>query len=195
MNEYVETMAKDYKNRPRYQHKQAPEKEISLVWKWGLVLLILAIFGGCLIWLKSTTTQSSPALVVKQDSALAEPQKETIDLSFYHVLPEREVIIPEYEIESRKRAERKQLKDKKTAAITANYELQAGAYQQFAEADKVKARLLLLGMQVRIEKVTLDRRVWYRVKVGPFQTLNQADKIRKQLKAEQISSAVMKRTS
>lgn len=61
--------------------------------------------------------------------------------------------------------------DKKT------YYLQAGSFRQRADADNVRAQILLLGQNVRVESGTVRDETWYRVMVGPFpdrEKLNQA---------------------
>jgi cell division protein FtsN len=49
--------------------------------------------------------------------------------------------------------------------------LQAGAFQKPAEADNLKAKLALLGLDAGVQEVTLpEKGKMYRVRVGPFKT-------------------------
>ncbi|MCE5182280.1 MAG: SPOR domain-containing protein [Betaproteobacteria bacterium] len=50
-----------------------------------------------------------------------------------------------------------------------NVFLQVGSFQAATEADNMKARLALLGMEAEIQTVSVpDKGVWHRVRVGPF---------------------------
>ncbi|MDE0310340.1 MAG: SPOR domain-containing protein [Acidiferrobacterales bacterium] len=53
------------------------------------------------------------------------------------------------------------------------YVLQVGSFNNFEDADAVKAKLALSGQQAFIQKVTVeDRGDFYRVRLGPFDQLN-----------------------
>jgi cell division protein FtsN len=183
-------MPRDYKHRTYQQNASKPRNESSVsIWKWLLVVVIIALFVGFLLWLKSTATKNTPKTVVTQS------QKKPIKYDFYNVLPGREVIIPEYQIETQKRLERQQAKqhpEKKPATV---YMIQAGAFKAYREADKRKAQLILLGQSAYIEKVIMKGKTWHRVKIGSFNSLNEADDIRKQLKNKDIQSVIMKQKS
>ncbi len=48
------------------------------------------------------------------------------------------------------------------------YELQAGAFRDKKDADRLRARLLLLDLPVRSDTARLDNGEWHRVILGPF---------------------------
>lgn len=49
------------------------------------------------------------------------------------------------------------------------YVLQAGAYARLEDADRLKAKLALKGLESRIQKVTIEGRgTFFRVRLGPF---------------------------
>jgi len=149
--------------------------------------VVIATFVSGLLWLKSTVSNSTQQTIVKK------PVKKPIKYAFYHVLPEREVIIPEHQIETQKRIERQQAKKKSGKKRQAgSYMIQAGAFEEYREADKRKAQLLLMGQNAFLEKAILEGRTWHRVKIGPFNSLNQADSVRKRLAREHILSVIMK---
>ncbi len=71
--------------------------------------------------------------------------------------------------------------------------LQVGAFQDEQEADNLKAKLALIGIEARIQTVeTQDKGVWHRVRVGPFTSVADMDKARADLKANGIVSAQVK---
>jgi cell division protein FtsN len=67
-------------------------------------------------------------------------------------------------------------------AVAAPLWLQAGAFQDPEEADNLKARLALLGMEANIESANLpDKGTVYRVRVGPFKSAEELEATRKRL--------------
>ena len=74
-----------------------------------------------------------------------------------------------------------------------SYLLQVGSFRKRSEADRLRARLALLGVEARIQRVSIDGRdAWHRVRVGPFSDLSKANEVRARLKANQITAMVMK---
>ncbi len=184
-------MPRDYKHRT-YQTKNSKTKESESVpiGRWVLVFLVVAGFVSSLLWLKSTVTKSTKQAVVSQ------PKKKPIKYDFYNVLPEREVIIPEYQIETQKRIERQQAKKTpESNRSPSQYLIQAGAFEIYREADKRKAQIILLGQSAYLEKAIMDGKTWHRVKIGPFKSLNEADNVRKKLNQQRIQSVIMKQKS
>lgn len=59
--------------------------------------------------------------------------------------------------------------------------IQAGSFRSAKEADRLRAELILMGLQVHVESVELGPNdAWHRVRVGPFgneQALSQAQKL------------------
>jgi cell division protein FtsN len=71
--------------------------------------------------------------------------------------------------------------------------LQAGSFSDPKPADRLKARLALLGLESTIQQVgTGPDEVRYRVHIGPFRDLAQIDKVRSQLKAQRIDTFVLR---
>lgn len=60
-----------------------------------------------------------------------------------------------------------------------NYSVQLAAFDNHSEAIMLKSRLLVLGIDPLIEKVEIDNKQWFRVKVDGFEFKNEADKFRK----------------
>jgi len=66
-------------------------------------------------------------------------------------------------------------------AATTQYFLQAGSFRKQADADKVRAQIILLGQSVKVESGTVKEETWYRVLVGPFSNREQLTGAQKQL--------------
>src|SRR5258708_19282094 len=57
----------------------------------------------------------------------------------------------------------------KPGAPKDSYFLQAGSFQNPADADNLKARLALMGLEASVEPANLaEKGVWYRVRLGPY---------------------------
>jgi len=132
------------------------------------------------------TGQASGA--AKQDhataSAKADDNKSKQRFDFYTILPEMEVVVPEVGN-----------KAGQTAPVDkpGTYFLQAGSFRSYAEADNLKAQLALLGVESKIDTVTVNNNsTWHRVRVGPYQDLRELNKIRTRLLNNNISAILLK---
>ena len=73
--------------------------------------------------------------------------------------------------------------------------LQAGAFQKSSDADNLKARLALAGLEAQIQTATLsDNSVWHRVRLGPYGTTAELDRARAVLRENKIEPSVIKVT-
>ncbi len=71
--------------------------------------------------------------------------------------------------------------------------LQVGAFKDEGDADNLKAKLALIGVESRILTSDVpDKGIWHRVRVGPFNSAAEIDTVRKQLKTNGIDSAIIK---
>lgn len=158
-----------------------------------LVALVVYVRGGGLPAPDLPTVvavpQSESAAVVAPEPAAdpaepAEPAEATFD--FYEMLPRFEVVIPE--VESQARA------DTTPAAVDAPgaYVLQAGSFRQLADADGRQASLALLGIESRIQRVTIDDDVYHRVRVGPMNDLERLNRARATLRDNRIETLLIK---
>lgn len=59
-----------------------------------------------------------------------------------------------------------------TSAATP-YILQAGAFGQAAQADELKAKVAMLGLNARVEEATVNGKTMYRVRMGPYATASE----------------------
>ena len=53
---------------------------------------------------------------------------------------------------------------------------------RLADADRRQASLALLGIESRIQRVTVDDDVYHRVRIGPISNLDSLNRMRKQLR-------------
>lgn len=103
---------------------------------------------------------------------------------FYTILPGSEEPASEQEI-------------KKTAkpedAAKERFFLQVGSFQAATEADNMKARLALLGLEADIQTASIpDKGVWHRVRLGPFTSAGEIARSRTLLEQNKIPFSLVK---
>ncbi len=80
-----------------------------------------------------------------------------------------------------------------TGQIKESYFLQVGAFATEQEADNLKAKLALLGMEAIVQTVTIpDKGVMHRVRVGPLADLDQISKSRTELSKNGFNTDLIK---
>ena len=78
------------------------------------------------------------------------------------------------------------------AAPSTTYYLQAGAFRSTSDAEAMRARLLLLGMDATIQTAPYNDGTINRVRVGPFVGLDDMNKARSLLGSEKIETSVVR---
>ncbi len=117
----------------------------------------------------------------------APPPKRNFD--FYTLLPELEIIIPQEEIDPQGRRPLKP--DSPPPTHQGGYLLQAGSFRHFNEADSLKARLALLGIEAHIQSVAVNNTKWHRVRIGPSNDRPALEQTRTRLRTHQIDTILM----
>jgi cell division protein FtsN len=83
--------------------------------------------------------------------------------------------------------------DKKSSALQDTFFLQAGAFQSATDADNMKGRLALMGLEASVQARDLgDKGVWHRVRVGPYRDVEELNRVRGVLKQNGIDAALVK---
>lgn len=123
--------------------------------------------------------KSRPAQANKTETPPAAPAAKP-KLDFYTVLPEMETVLPERSL----RGARATKAERAPEEGGVRYVLQAGSFANFNDADQLKARLALQGLVAHIQKVTIEGRGdFHRVRLGPYDRVEQLDAADQQLRA------------
>lgn len=184
--------ARSSSHHKRQQQKKPQKPSVPK----GLIFITLLLLGGLVFGLYKLTNVKltatiTPKTAVKTQTtqSKATPNKKIKpakdDYDFYIMLPESEVHIPKVE----------EYSSKKPAATAQQYAylLQAGSFRSSAEADKLRAKLLLEGLNAKTSRITNSNgSVWHRVMVGPFTSRSKLNKAQDTLAAANTESMVIK---
>lgn len=109
---------------------------------------------------------------------------------FYSMLPELEVVVPDTAVEG------DEPEDEGVPEVEADgrYLLQVGSFRSHEQAEQQKASLALLGVTARIEEVDIDSETWHRVRIGPFDELDELNDTRSHLKDHGVDTVLLKRS-
>lgn len=131
----------------------------------------------------------APTPAPKTPVAAKTPEKPRFD--FYKILPGGEEPVSERELRERLRASA--ATKSQPAASQDVYFIQAGAFQNPADADNQKARLAILGFESNVEPTSLpDKGTWYRVRLGPYTKIDELNKVRQALAQNGIDANLIK---
>jgi cell division protein FtsN len=137
---------------------------------------------------KNGATKAPPIAGLPQTQPPGTPEKPKFD--FYRILPGSEEPVTEKEIRDRMRAKGGSGQQEAAKDV---YFIQAGSFQNPAEADNQKARLAILGFESSVEPANLpDKGVWYRVRMGPYAKLDDINKVRQALAQNGIEASLIK---
>ena len=213
-------MSRDMK--PRKSSKAAPRKKTGggtlLGLFIGLVLGVLAAAG--VVWYiyktpmpfnnksqpspvpvpAQSTAQPAGANVAAQPMALpgkpGDPIPQNGDkprFDFYKILPGNAEAIPDPKPADQKQADAAKGKNEKENTLKDPIYLQTGSFQSAADADNQKARLALMGAEASVQQVMLQDKVWYRVRLGPFNKMDEVSSMRSDLAKQGIEANVVKK--
>ena len=186
------------RKKRRQKRKRKPEHEPYPGWMWMTFGLAIGLSVAFAIYVKYREAIQPPQPVAQQPASMTAPirtdgvpvatatEQEQEDpeeeprFSFYNMLPNFEVIVPEEEPDVSR--------DNTVAAIEepGAYVLQAGSFTVGGDADRRRAELALLGIESRVQRITIDDRTYHRVRIGPTRNLEELNRIRSQLRASGI---------
>ena len=164
-----------------------------------LVAGLLLFCGGALAWYfrdaldentKGTPRVATPAASAKAERAVKDATRKppapeaTNRFEFYDMLEDAEVKVPVQANPVRPAAP-------PPISRPGTYVIQAGAFPNFADADRVKARLALLGVASLIQTAEANGSVFHRVRIGPIENLNEINRLRTRLRQNGIEYQVI----
>ena len=164
-------------------------------WVWMLFGLAIGLSVALAIYVNDRTVANTADVETPRPASMAESvpatnvddNEETVAaadeeprFTFYDMLPNFEVVIPEQEPEVSA--------DRAPQAVVEPglYVLQAGSFSEYNDADRRRAELALHGIESRVQRVTIDDRTYHRVRIGPIDDLERLNVLRSRLRAAKI---------
>jgi cell division protein FtsN len=197
-------MSRDYKGAARARSGRRSGSSLLVGILVGLVLgLVIALGVAWYInkmpspFTSRPTPATPPAPMTKPESgkspavqsAKVEDKSAKTDekprFDFYKILPGSEEAIPDKAGQDSPKGS--------TAAAKEAFFLQAGSFQNAPDADNLKARLALLGVEAAIETTSVpDKGVWHRVRIGPYTSVEELNRTRDTLKQNGVQTTLIK---
>jgi cell division protein FtsN len=196
-------MSRDYKATPRRKGGRRNGSSLLVGILVGLVLGLVIALG--VAWYINkvpnpfSTTRTAPptppAPLPKVESKPSAAQSAKVEeksskedkprFDFYDILPGAKEATPE-----------KAAKDTAKGSTGTGKEaffLQAGSIQNAPDADNLKARLALLGVDASVETTALpDKGTWHRVRIGPYTSVEELNRTRDTLKQNGVQTSLVK---
>lgn len=167
------------KKRPKKNNQSPPG------WLWLFAGVLLGILIMSLTKLSEVPSDSETD-VAENSSAENTDSSSKPRFDFYTLLRESEVIVPDTP----------DTDNTATQSTNSNdtFLLQVGSFKSNRDADSLRARLLLLNLNAKIEKVSPRKNeTWHRVIVGPFSDRSELADARGRLASNGIDSLLLKR--
>lgn len=192
-------MSRDYKDRATTRSRR--RKSSPAVWL--AAGLAIGLFIAFLMYVKMRADTGTDrvaahpepmALPDKDELPDAAPEPEKVipppppsRFIFYDELPQMkvEVVIPERDIKGAKKEGVRQVEEPGT------YLLQAGSFRSAEQADQLRAKLALLGVETRVQTGDSGGEQWHRVRVGPYRNLRDLNQARNLLQKNGIQAILI----
>jgi len=211
-------MSRDYRRRAEPRSRRSTPG-----WMLFAVGFIAGAFSIGLAWVKlgpaelkalttSLQTAAKPQAAAKVEEAPKHAGVPKPQFQFYSLLPEREVMVSEDEVDRRAKASSSVPSPRPApvsppgAPVAATEAppappaapadevlmLQVAAFKARSDAESLKAQLALKGMQAGIESANIKGESYHRVRLGPYRSIEQLQSARSRLKGSGYDSVVVR---
>jgi hypothetical protein len=176
-------MTRDLKHRvPGYERSKPKPSGTPHRLLMAIIGAVGAVGIGAGVWqffLNAGQPDSPLGLLSLQTTTPVEP-----DFSAFRVFPDSERKIPERDINQVKREARLGKTPEE-----GQFFLQIGSFTTQKQAEQQRNRIEdIAKVKPRMEQITLEYATWYRLRLGPYRTIPDADQVRLFLREHQIDS-------
>lgn len=143
---------------------------------------LIGFFLGCLFSFALSSwflylNAGSVTLVKEESLAVENFVPEEQEYQFWEMFPANEVEV-----------ERFKALEKKSPSGEEIWEVQAGSFYEYDDANEVRGSLILLGLEARIEVVSIENQNRYRVILGPYNKKGDVANLERLLEENDIES-------
>lgn len=156
-------------------------------WVWFITGLALGIFSSFIyyLWRDVPHDPAADDLVGKPTAEIPSNRVEEMTWDFYDIFPKSEVpIVEEYQPDG----------TKVTVKEPTAYLLQAGSFRSLEDADRLRAELILQGLNAFTREIEKDGEAWHRVLVGPIDSEIEMNRQKRRLAEANIASIPLRVT-
>lgn len=172
----------------RRKHDIAKEKQDKSHKRKTIVIIALKTLAYILLgWLVYSALKDTS--LFKPSNKPSKPTENTsqkepeMEYDFYYLLPGEKVAGSSNSYPSKQ----------KDLAKTESYVLQVGSFKTMQQAEKLKQKLSNYKFEkILMDKVKTTKSTWYRVSLGPFNSIKQAKESRAELSLKGIHESVIK---
>ncbi len=169
-------------------------------WAMLTIGLIIGLFVAFLVYLDDLEAPPSAA-VESGDGGDAERSVAGAEVAdedkprfeFYSILPDLEVIVPDAPPAEEGAGAGGDESVSTEIDPEGSYFLQVGSFQEAEQADRMKAQVLLLGLDVDIQTVTVNGERWHRVRIGPYADQAKLGAAQRRLRENDIDYLVLRK--
>ncbi len=163
--------------------KPAQSNSFSSGWLWFSIGFVFGVFVCGLAYLSGVAPEPQSFDTSATSDSGQSPDTPKPRFDFYTLLPEQKIELPDIN----------PLEQQRQSTPISHYLLQAGSFRRLEDADRRRAKLILLGMDATISDTKGSSGRWYRVQVGPFETRSKLAKARGTLANLGIDTLLLKR--
>lgn len=180
------------KSAPVKKRKKGATRKTTPVpgWVWLVTGLALGLFVTLIVHLVKIAPEAAKAREVATAEAKAQAvadkkkkaeqvRKDKKHYDFYTMLPQEKVEVP------------KNLQAEPAAPAYYQFMLQTGAFSSVADADRVRADLIMQGFDAQLKTSTSDKGTLHRIIVGPFPNRSRMAKARSMLIAKGVATMMV----
>jgi cell division protein FtsN len=177
--------SRDYKGPPRGSLDLRRWQQFGSGLGLGLLCALVVYVSDHRSGAQHTDELPTPRRAASQASNPS-PAADTPRYDFYTVLPKSGPLLPEKDRDVRR------VDPAAPILRPGTYFLQAGSYNNEADAERVRAQLSRQGIEAAVQHVAVDADSWFRVRIGPLKDLDKLNATRRQLHSASIDSLVIR---